>query len=136
MKDEVKKQYKKWIKTYEKDKINLIERYGTNYENLMNSFLNLCELKPGMKILDVGAGTGMTSITIAKALSNNCKILAIEPVDEMIEKAKTNIQREGLKDCISIKKGIGESLPYNNENFDLITCTFAIRHMEIENGFN
>jgi len=132
MKDEVEKQYKKWAETYEEDKVKLIEKYGTSYEEFMNSFLTLCELKPNMVILDVGAGTGLTSIAIAKALSGECRIQAIEPVDEMIEKAKMNIQREGFDKCIHIEKGRGESLPYNNGEFDLITCTFAIRHMEIE----
>ena len=106
MKDKkIKEQYRKWAETYDRDKIGLIEKQGTNYEEFMNAFINLCELKRGMNILDVGAGTGLTSIAIAKALLCKCKILAIEPVDEMIEKAKRNIRQEKVEECVVIKRG-------------------------------
>lgn len=137
MKDKkIEEQYRKWAETYDMDKIRLIEKQGTNYEEFMNAFMDLCELKHGMNILDVGAGTGLTSIAIAKALLCKCKILAIEPVDEMIEKAKRNIRQERVEECIVIKKGLGESIPCNDEEFDLITCTFAIRHMDIEKAIS
>jgi len=137
MKDKnIEEQYRKWAETYDIDKIRLIEKQGTNYEEFMSTFINLCELKHGMHILDVGAGTGLTSIAIAKTLSCNCKIIAIEPVDEMIEKAKKNIRQERIEGCISIKRGVGESIPCEGEEFDLITCTFAIRHMDIEKAIS
>lgn len=69
-----------------------------------------------MNILDVGVGTGLTSLHIAKYLSGNCKILGVEPVEEMIKRAKYNIKKESLEDVISIKKGIGENIPCENEN--------------------
>ncbi|HEC87655.1 MAG TPA: class I SAM-dependent methyltransferase [Thermoplasmatales archaeon] len=132
MKDKrIEEQYRKWAETYDKDKIRLLEKQGTNYEEFMRRFIDLCDLKQEMNILDVGTGTGLTSIAIAKALSCKCKIFAIEPVEEMIGKAKRNIQQEGVEECIHIRRGVGESLPCNDENFDLITCTFAIRHMDV-----
>ncbi len=125
-------QYEEWAKSYDEDKIKLFGESGVDYNEFMKSLLSLCELKPNMSILDVGAGTGLTSIAIAKALSCNCRILAVEPIDEMIERARTNVQQEGVEDCIEFKNGIGESLPCNDEEFDLVTCTFAIRHMDVE----
>ncbi len=130
--EKIREQYIKWASTYDENKITLFEDAGIDYHKFMDSFIKCCDLKPGMNILDMGAGTGLTSVSIAKALSKKCTILGIEPVDEMIERAHSNITRESLHDVITMKKGRGEDIPCKDESFDLITCTFAIRHMDIE----
>ncbi len=130
--EKTKEQYTKWASTYDKDKVTLFEDAGIDYHKFMDSFIKCCDLKPGMNVLDVGAGTGLTSMFIAKALSKECTILGVEPVDEMIEKARSNITEESLHDVITMEKGIGEDIPCKDEQFDLVTCTFAIRHMDSE----
>lgn len=132
--EKTKEQYMKWASTYDKDKVALFKDAGIDYHKFMDSFIKCCDLKPGMNILDVGAGTGLTSMSIAKALSGECTILGIEPVDEMIEKARSNITKESLHDVITLKKETGEDIPCKDEQFDLVTCTFALRHMKIENA--
>lgn len=128
----VSKQYKIWAESYDYDKVKLFEKAEVDYYEFMTSFIEICALKPGMKILDVGAGTGLTSIFLARALSGNFRILAIEPSGEMLERAKSNIEKEGLRDIILIVKAKGEDIPFEDECYDLITSTFAIRHMEVE----
>jgi ubiquinone/menaquinone biosynthesis C-methylase UbiE len=130
--EKIKEQYRVWASTYDEDKVKLFKDSGIDYQEFMDSLIEVCGLKPGMNILDVGAGTGLTSIAIAKALVGNCKILAIEPVDEMIEKARVNIQKEGFNKIINVEKATAENIPCGNETYDLIICTFAIRHMDIE----
>jgi len=97
----------------------------------MVRFLKLCNLRAGMNMLDVGTGTGLTAISVAKALLGNCRILGIEPIDAMIEKAKSNIKNEELQDIILIKKASAENVPSEDHVYDLVTCTFAIRHTDI-----
>jgi len=128
----IKIQYSKWAETYEKDKIELFKKDGLDYDEFMNKFLECCELKPNMYILDVGIGTGLTSIFLAKKLSNKCKITGIEPSEEMVNFAKINLKKENLGNTISLKMGKGEEIPFKNGSFDLTVSTFALRHMEIE----
>ena len=97
----------------------------------MVRFLKFCDLRAGMNILDVGTGTRLTAISIVKALLGNCRILGIEPIDAMIEKAKSNIKNEELGDVILIKKASAEKVPSEDHIYDLVTCTFAIRHTDI-----
>ena len=47
MKEKVENQYKKWAEIHEEDKVKLIEKYGTSYEEFMNSFLALCFTEMG-----------------------------------------------------------------------------------------
>jgi len=130
--DNVKIQYSEWAKTYERDKIELFERDGVDYEEFMNKFLEFCELKPNFKILDIGIGTGLTSIFLAQKLDNKCYIIGIEPSEEMIKIAENNLKDKNIDKEIIVQKGRGEELPFNEAFFDLVVSTFAIRHMNIE----
>lgn len=132
MEDKVNEQYTSWAATYDADKVEIFACAGYSYEEFMVCFLKLCNLRAGMNVLDIGTGTGLTAITIAKALSGNCRIVGIEPVDAMIEKAKSNIKNEGLQDVILINKSSAENIPSEDCTYDLVTCTFAMRHTDIE----
>jgi ubiquinone/menaquinone biosynthesis C-methylase UbiE len=131
MEGKVNEQYTSWAATYDRDKVEIFAQAGCSYEEFMVRFLQFCNLKAGMNILDVGTGTGLTAISVAKAILGNCKILGIEPIDAMIEKAKSNIKNEGLQDIILIKKASAENVPSEDHVYDLVTCTFAIRHTDI-----
>lgn len=133
---EIEEQYKNWAVKYDEEKINLFEKAGIDYGEFMNVFLNFCELKSGIKILDIGAGTGLISIALGKTLKKKCEIIAIEPVEEMVKQAINNISKEGLEQIISVKNGTGENIPCENNSIDLITCSFAIRHMVIERALD
>jgi ubiquinone/menaquinone biosynthesis C-methylase UbiE len=131
MEGKVNKQYTSWAATYDRDKVEMFAQAGYSYEEFMVHFLKFCNLRAGMNILDVGTGTGLTAISVAKALLGNCRILGIEPIDAMIEKAKSNIKSEELGDVILIKKASAENVPNEDHVYDLVTCTFAIRHTDI-----
>jgi ubiquinone/menaquinone biosynthesis C-methylase UbiE len=131
MEDKVNEQYTSWAATYDRDKVEMFAQAGYSYEEFMVRFLKLCGLRAGINILDVGTGTGLTAISIAKALSGNCRILGIEPIDAMVEKAKSNIKNEELEDVIAITKASAENVPGEDHIYDLVTCTFAIRHTDI-----
>jgi ubiquinone/menaquinone biosynthesis C-methylase UbiE len=132
MEDKVNEQYTSWAATYDRDKVEIFAQAGYSYEEFMVRFLQFCGLRAGMNILDVATGTGLTAISIAKALSGNCRILGIEPIDAMIDKAKSNIKNEELEDVILIKKASAENVPSEDHVYDLVTCTFAIRHTNIQ----
>ena len=131
MEDKINEQYTSWAATYDRDKVEMFAQVGYSYEEFIVRFVKSCGLRAGMSILDVGTGTGLTAISIAKALSGNCRILGIEPIDAMIEKAKSNIKNEELGNVIVIKKASAENVPGEDHIYDLVTCTFAIRHTDI-----
>jgi ubiquinone/menaquinone biosynthesis C-methylase UbiE len=131
MEGKVNEQYTSWAATYDRDKVEMFAQAGYSYEEFMVRLLKLCGLRVGMNILDVGTGTGLTAISVAKALSGNCRILGIEPIDAMIDKAKSNIKNEELEDVILIKKASAQNVPSEDHVYDLVTCTFAIRHTDV-----
>lgn len=76
------------------------------------------DLKPGMKVLDVGCGVGGPMINIAKA--TGCDITGITICDYQISKGKKYVEKEGLSDRCHFVHGdfMGTQLP--SESFDAI----------------
>lgn len=133
----VKEQYEAWASTYDKDKAEIIrEDTGIELGEFVNHILDNCHLEDGQNILDVGTGTGLIAMSIAKRLSGNCKILGIDITDVMLEKAKTNIKKESLENVISLRKASAENIPTNNDIYDLIVCVFTIRHTDIKSALS
>lgn len=128
---QIEEQYRRWAASYDQEKVAIFARAGYSYEEFMERFIECCALKDGMTILDVGSGTGLTAIALAKALSGKGKIVGIEPVEAMAARARANIEKEQLEDIIMIEPASAESIPGGDSAYDLVTCTFAIRHMNI-----
>ncbi len=70
---------------------------------VVREMLKLAGLKPGEIILDLGSGDGRVLITAAKEFG--AKAIGVELRKDLIEKAITNIEREGVKDRVMIIQG-------------------------------
>jgi len=136
-KDVVNEQYEAWASTYDRDKVEIIRRdTGIELEGFVDHILDNCQLKKGQKILELGIGTGLISVSISKRLSGNCKILGIDITDAMLAKAKNNIKMESLEHVISLKKASAENIPVEDDFYDLVVCVFTIRHTSIERALS
>ena len=87
--------------------------------------LELLDLKPGEKILDIGAGSGWTSALLSEIVGDKGKVIAIEIIPELVEFGIKNITKYNF-----IEKGIAEficadgSKGYEKEApFDKILCS-------------
>lgn len=101
---------------------NEANEYDEWYETKLGAFsdkvqteLALSFFKPnsGMKILDVGCGTGNFSIKLAKM---GCKVIGIDKSEKMLEKAK--MKAEGKELDIEFHKMDVYDLDFPNESFD------------------
>jgi len=122
-----------WASTYEEDIAKMVEQdWGVKYEDFMRLITEHCKLRPGMDILDAATGTGLISISIARMLSGNCKILGIDITDAMLDKAKAKIKTESLDEVISVKKASAENISNDDNTYDLVVCSLALHHMDVK----
>ncbi|WP_309398633.1 class I SAM-dependent methyltransferase [Cerasicoccus maritimus] len=88
-------------------------------------------LKPGMKVLDVAAGTGPTARAVRDVIGmeNEADITCLEPSAGMIAESKK------LINCEHVRAG-ADDMPVPSEHFDFLTMGFALRHVdELEQSF-
>lgn len=83
-------------------------------------------IKPaaGETALDLAAGTGFTSLALAKRVS---RVVAYDGTPEMLEQAKTLAREEGITSIEFITGDVSE-LPFPERSFDIITCRRAAHH--------
>lgn len=79
-------------------------------------------LKEGMKLLDVGAGTGVISLIGQEIVGENGLVVALDPSKGMLSEAK----KAGV---INTSLGLGEKLPYPDNTFDFLSMGYALRHV-------
>ncbi len=90
---------------------------GSNESTL--KALSFCDKLPEKpSVLDIGCGPGMQTIALAKNL--NCKVSALDLLQEYLDELKERAARQGILECIDVKLGDMNTLPYEPGSFDLI----------------
>jgi len=85
----------------------------------------MAELKEGDAVLDLGSGAGFDCFLAAGRVGEKGKIIGIDMVSEMVEKARENTEKYGYKN-IEFKLGDIEALPLENNSFDILISNCVI----------
>jgi len=67
-------------------------------------------LAPGLRVLDAGCGPGRLTIPIARAVTSQGSVLAVDIQGDMIRRTKEKAVREGLTHIEFLKAGLGEGM--------------------------
>lgn len=68
-------------------------------------------LTPGMKIADVGAGTGYFSIPMARVVGESGEVYAVDLQQEMLDFLREKLTQDGAPGNISLHRGNASHLP-------------------------
>ena len=109
-------------------------RQGPGGDGETRRALELARLDLGapIDVLDVGCGTGASTLVLARTL--DARITAIDAAPAFVDRLRERAQREGLGDRIDALAGQMESLPFDDERFDLVWSEGAIYNMGFEAG--
>lgn len=95
---------------------------GRDMVAIMNEVL---ELASGLKVLEVGAGSGYHAATIAEVVGPEGHVYTIERVEELVRFARQNLERAGYSSRVTLVQGDG-SLGYaDRAPYDRIVVTAA-----------
>ncbi|MCG3211437.1 MAG: putative methyltransferase YcgJ [Anaerolineae bacterium] len=86
--------------------------------------LNLVEPQPHWRALDVATGAGHTALLFAPRVSH---VVASDLTEPMLAKAAELAAQRGLTN-VETRKADAESLPFEDNSFDLVTCRLAFHH--------
>jgi ubiquinone/menaquinone biosynthesis C-methylase UbiE len=85
-----------------------LERAEREDEEAPSKAIDLLELKPGMAVADIGAGSGYYSSRIAKRVGPNGRVYATDIQPGMIEILERRIKSEGLTNVTTILGGVDD----------------------------
>ena len=81
--------------------------------------LSRLHLSKGMKVADVGAGTGYFAIPIANAVGKNGWVFAVDLQAEMLERLRQKLSGPNVSANISLHQGAASELPLADGSVDL-----------------
>lgn len=113
-----------WADTYDRD----VAGGGfpfTGYQQTLNTVVQLADVRPGMKILDVGAGTGNLA---RQFLEMGCRVTATDFSSAMLDKA-----RERLAGAVLIQADLRQAFPPEiiSQKFDRIVSGYVFHHFDL-----
>ena len=75
-------------------------------------------LKPSSRVLEVGCGSGVFSVEVARRVpAGHLELFDLQP--EMLERARRKIQTAGLADVVGYTQGDARQLPFPPGSFDV-----------------
>ncbi len=86
-------------------------------------------LKPGIRIADVGSGTGLFLQPFSAAVTNTGRVFAVDISPRLIEHIKQRVAREGLKNVeVVLSKDVSIELP--TRSVDIVFTCDTYHHFE------
>ena len=111
------------------------ERQGPGSTELTSLALNMASLTKStrrLQILDVGVGTGASTLQLAKSLDT--KILAIDLSTVFLQILEEKARSQGLSEKISTRACSMDDLPFSEDSFDVVWAEGSIYNMGFSNG--
>jgi demethylmenaquinone methyltransferase/2-methoxy-6-polyprenyl-1,4-benzoquinol methylase len=96
--------------------------FGTGHWYRVKALKERAGLKPGMKCLDLAAGTGPTARAVAEVAGGPQFLTCVEPSFGMLSESRK------LLDCAHVQ-GTADDVPLVSDTFDFMTMGFALRHV-------
>jgi ubiquinone/menaquinone biosynthesis C-methylase UbiE len=109
-----------------------------DYPSMVETFLlplgprlvEACGIGPGMRVLDVAAGTGNAALPAAQAGAN---VTASDLTPELLQAGRRRAEAEGLE--LEWAAADAENLPFEDESFDVVMSSigamFAPHHQDV-----
>ena len=107
--------WQKWWKTIQ-----------TATEEVSKRLVELAEIKPGSRVLDIATGIGEPALTAAKQVGKTGEILAIDISPQMLSFARERAIFLGLQDVVVFKEGDAETIDLPSSIFDAALCRWGL----------
>lgn len=101
-------------------------RWGMREARFKRSLVEQMALRPGMRVLDLGCGTGTLTIMI-KQLHPDVEITGIDGDPEVLAIAREKATEAGIS--VQWDSGLAYDLPYADGSFDRVVSSLVIHHL-------
>ncbi len=120
----IKNQMEKIVPTY--DSYMRKMTFGREH-TLRETTVKLAQVRPGDCILEVGCGTGTLTLEAKKQAGPSGKAFGIDVIPGMIELSQRKAAQ--ANENITFQLGSIDDIPFPENQFDVVMCSFMIFHM-------
>ena len=104
---------------YDSEILNALpEDVLASYCGVGNPF-SMRPIQTGETVLDIGCGAGVDSIIAATMVGPDGRVVGIDLIPEMLERAKENLGKTSIEN-VTFREGSAEDLPFPEATFDVV----------------
>jgi ubiquinone/menaquinone biosynthesis C-methylase UbiE len=123
----IKGQMEKMVDTYD----SYMKKATFGREHILRRMtVELAGVKAGDTVLEVGCATGTLSLAAKQAAGPSGQVFGIDIIPGMIEASQRKAAQANVE--ITFKLGSIDSIPFPDNHFDEVMCSFMIFHMSDE----
>ena len=107
-------------------RISIHEKYSTNKMGLSNWYFTVYQIKEGMKVLELGCGTGLMWNTHRDVIGKCSELVLSDFSEGMVETTKVNV---GSLPNVSYRVIDIQDIPYADGYFDAVIANYMLYHV-------
>jgi len=92
------------------------------------ALLDICDLQPGMTVIETAAGTGLITFPAAAAVGLDGSVLATDLSGEMVKSGNSTTEKLGLSN-VTFQRMNAEALESPDDSFDRALCALGLMYM-------
>jgi ubiquinone/menaquinone biosynthesis C-methylase UbiE len=96
---------------------------------LRRSFLSLARVGPGMRVLDVGCGTGVVTRDVAARVGPRGAVVGVDPSRALLAVARRQASADGTGGRAAFRRADGLALPFSPASFDVTLAVTVLLHV-------
>ncbi len=106
-----------------------LERPEREKEEKLSLLIKLLDLKPGMIVADIGAGSGVLTLQMAPLVAPGGKVIAVDIQKEMLVRLQNRLARTGIKN-VELHLGEANSPKLKPNSVDLVLMVDVYHEFE------
>ena len=79
---------------------------------------DLCQIKKGSYVLDVGCGSGATAAYLAR--NRGCEVMGVDILPRMIDRSRELVEQKGVSRQTEFRVADAQDLPFSDRYFDAV----------------
>jgi ubiquinone/menaquinone biosynthesis C-methylase UbiE len=96
--------------------------------SLHEELIRQARLEPGLRVLDVGCGTGSLAVRMRRS-NREVEVVGLDPDPKALAIARRKAERAGV--ALRFEQGYGDALPFGDASFDRVTSSLMLHHLDL-----